>query len=406
VADWQTEARNAARRVGVDPNLFVELVRQESHGNPNALSPKGAMGYTQLMPATARGLGVDPSNPAQNLLGGAKYLKQQLDAFGGDPRKALAAYNAGPGNVQKYGGVPPFAETQAYVRAILGSLKAGAKPGHAPAIAAPRGIPAPAAPAAQAAATALAGFDPGEASGAGSLLQLASARRQAPQGGGLAPPSFAAGPQISDAYRALSSGGGPAPRQGVGAALSQALTQGGSVTTPGQAAADVAAQASPLVAAASSGATHGPSKAPEGAQAALGWARSKIGFKETGTNSGGLASYLNQRFGMSNQPWCAMFTSAAVTKGGAPTSARTASVAEVRRQAEQGSGGYQRGFVSAKQAKAGDLILFGNDHIGMVQSVSHGRINYVGGNQSNGVTEASVPVGHGDIVRPRYGARK
>jgi hypothetical protein len=109
---------------------------------------------------------------------------------------------------------------------------------------------------------------------------------------------------------------------------------------------------------------------------------------------------------MSNQPWCAMFTSAAVTKGGAPTSARTASVAEVRRQAEQGSGGYQRGFVSAKQAKAGDLILFGNDHIGMVQSVSHGRINYVGGNQSNGVTEASVPVGHGDIVRPRYGARK
>jgi hypothetical protein len=238
VADWQTEARNTALRVGVDPNLFVALVRQESQGNPNALSKAGAIGYTQLMPATAAGLGVDPRNPAQNLLGGAKYLKQQLDAFGGDPRKALAAYNAGPGNVQKYGGVPPFAETQAYVQAILGSLKAGAKPGHA--TAAPTGSSTAPAPLAQAAAAALAGFDPGEASGAGtSLIQLASAPPQAPPSGGLTPPSFAGGPVLSDAYRALSSGG-PAPRRDLGQALSQILTQGGSVTGPGGAPAETA----------------------------------------------------------------------------------------------------------------------------------------------------------------------
>jgi len=102
---------------------------------------------------------------------------------------------------------------------------------------------------------------------------------------------------------------------------------------------------------------------------------------------------------------CAMFTSLAITKGGAPMSARTASVAEVRRQAEQGGGGYQRGFIRASQARPGDLILFGNDHIGMVDRVENGRIRYVGGNQSDGVTMASVPVGRGDIVRPLYGAR-
>ena len=101
-----------------------------------------------------------------------------------------------------------------------------------------------------------------------------------------------------------------------------------------------------------------------------------------------------------------MFTSLAITKGGAPMKARTASVAEVRRQATEGGGGYHRGFVPARQAKPGDLILFGNDHIGMVDRVEGGRVYYVGGNQSDGVTMASVPVGRGDIVRPRYGARR
>lgn len=213
-------------------------------------------------------------------------------------------------------------------------------------------------------------------------------------------PAATAGPAMPDAYKALSSGSGPGKKgPDVGALLQAAAT-------PGQAAANVAAQGSPLVAEASSGGGSGPSTSTGGAQAALGWAESKLGFKESGTNAGGLASYLNQQFGMSNAPWCAMFTSAAVTKGGAPASARTASVAEIRRQAEAGGGGYQKGFVDAGRARPGDLILFGNNHVGMVRSVKNGRINYVGGNQSDGVTEASVPVGGGDIVRPRYGARK
>lgn len=142
----------------------------------------------------------------------------------------------------------------------------------------------------------------------------------------------------------------------------------------------------------------------QGASRALSWAESKVGFTEaTGNNDGGLAGRLNRRFGFSNAPWCAMFTSAAVTRGGAPKSARTASVAEVRAKA-QAKQGYT-GFVNPARAKAGDLILWGNDHIGMVRSVSNGKINFVAGNHSNGVRYGSVPIGNGDIVRPAYKRR-
>jgi hypothetical protein len=118
--DLRQAAIDAANRNGIDPNLYLRLVQQESGFNPNALSPKGAMGPAQLMPATAAELGVDPRDPLQNLDGGARYLRKQLDDFNGDIRLALSAYNAGAGNVRKHGGVPPFKETQNYVRAILG----------------------------------------------------------------------------------------------------------------------------------------------------------------------------------------------------------------------------------------------------------------------------------------------
>ncbi len=116
---YGAEITAAAKRYGLDPALLAGLVRQESNFDPNAGSPAGARGLTQLMPATAAGLGVtDVTNPAQALDGGAKYLKQQLDRFGGDVTLALAAYNAGPGAVQQHGGVPPYAETQSYVKKV------------------------------------------------------------------------------------------------------------------------------------------------------------------------------------------------------------------------------------------------------------------------------------------------
>jgi len=113
-------ARDAATRHGIPQDLFLRLVQQESGWNPNAVSPKGAVGLAQLMPQTAAHLGVDPNDPLENLEGGARYLRLQYNEFG-DWRLALAAYNAGPEAVRQYSGIPPYNETQNYVVAILGS---------------------------------------------------------------------------------------------------------------------------------------------------------------------------------------------------------------------------------------------------------------------------------------------
>ena len=112
-------ARSLAERHGVPGDLFARLVEQESNWNPRAISPKGAIGLAQLMPGTARVLGVNPRDPRQNLEGGARYLREQYDTFR-DWRLALAAYNAGPEAVHRFGGIPPYRETQSYVVAILG----------------------------------------------------------------------------------------------------------------------------------------------------------------------------------------------------------------------------------------------------------------------------------------------
>jgi soluble lytic murein transglycosylase-like protein len=121
-ARYQAAVQQLAARFDLSPALIEALVWQESRWRENAVSPVGARGLAQLMPGTARELGVNPDDPLANLEGGARYLRQQLDRFDGDVEKALAAYNAGPGRVEKAGGIPRIRETQTYVAAVMGRL--------------------------------------------------------------------------------------------------------------------------------------------------------------------------------------------------------------------------------------------------------------------------------------------
>ena len=119
---YAAKVRELADRFDLSPALIEALVWQESRWRHNAVSPAGARGLAQLMPGTARELGVDAGDPFANLEGGARYLREQLDRFDGDLERALAAYNAGPGRVERAGGIPRIQETQIYVASIMGRL--------------------------------------------------------------------------------------------------------------------------------------------------------------------------------------------------------------------------------------------------------------------------------------------
>jgi hypothetical protein len=128
MADYSDIIEQAGRQFNVDPKLLALVVKRESGGNPGAVSPKGAVGLAQIMPDTAREMGVtNPKDPAQNIMAGAKYLAQQLDKYKDVPL-ALAAYNAGPGAVDKHRGIPPYPETRGYVQSIMTAYQGGATP--------------------------------------------------------------------------------------------------------------------------------------------------------------------------------------------------------------------------------------------------------------------------------------
>lgn len=175
--DFRDYAIQQAQRYNIPTDIFLRMIGAESAWDQGAVSPKGASGLGQLMPGTAAELGVDPSDPYQNIEGSARYLAQQYSSFGSWPL-ALAAYNAGPGAVRKYGGIPPFAETQAYIPKILGGAPVDV-PSPSPGSATPFGPGAP-----MAAATPMQPADPFE--GMGLLSQFAASRGIA-QDAGAAP---------------------------------------------------------------------------------------------------------------------------------------------------------------------------------------------------------------------------
>ncbi len=127
-AQYSAKIHELSHRFDLSPSLLEALVWQESRWRHDAVSHAGARGLAQLMPGTARYLGVNPDDPMQNLEGGARYLREQLDRFEGDLEKALAAYNAGPGRVISAGGVPNIRETRQYVAAIMGRLANRSRP--------------------------------------------------------------------------------------------------------------------------------------------------------------------------------------------------------------------------------------------------------------------------------------
>jgi len=133
VADWSSLVTAASTKYGVDAALISAVMQQESGGHPNATSAAGAQGLMQLMPATSASYGVtNPYDPAQSIDAGTRYLKSLLDRFNGDPALAAAGYNAGPNAVAKYGGIPPYAETQNYVQKVLAKMNAIAASGRLP----------------------------------------------------------------------------------------------------------------------------------------------------------------------------------------------------------------------------------------------------------------------------------
>lgn len=404
--DYRLAAERAARKYGISPRIFLAMIQQESGFNPNADSGQ-ARGIAQFTPGTAKAYGVntDDGLVTDDLEGGARYLRDNLKRTGGNYSQALSIYNSGRPNTYKD---PNFAKGQTYnyVKKILASA-GGQELSGRPASPTQRSSPT-----SRTVTTSRQVTDPSttsfvpntESAGAGlsDLIgaSLSSQKQQQAPAMMLEAPSHSASRYVN-AVLPQAMGAMAKPKLDVGAvigALEAAPGVSGLERTPGETRTVTSSQGVDVA-----GVPVPVNAKAKGASAAVDFAKSRVGaYAETnGNNRGPQLDALQARFGFKGAAWCAMFTSVAVTRGGAPKSARTASVAQVREQVQSGQGGYQKGF---KAPKAGDLMLFGNAHIGLVESVNRdGTVNLIDGNNSTGkVARRKVEAGRGEFARPKY----
>lgn len=372
------KVRRIAREEGIRPRLLRALIRQESGNNRGAVSPAGAIGRTQLMPGTARSLGVNPYNDSQNVRGGARYLRQQLDRFGNE-REALAAYNAGPGAVEKYGGVPPYAETRNYVRSILGNAGHGSNPSRSSTGSAGR-------------------VDPGVAS------HVDLSRRTVFDKAGFEQARRRA--FLGDFLRRSGHGNSILFRSGL--LSTQEPSREGFTDT--RLRSNLVRGTDPRIVDAGGGGSVGDGGLPSGAaSAAVRAARKRLGIREVGTsNQSPRLNRWEQRFGMVGQPWCGIFAGVVLQRAGVRgVDSSIASVAAIEANARAGRGPF-RGFANARHARAGDLLItIKGQHVAFVEGVDRdGTIHVIGGNQSGAVTRATHrPDQVYGVARVRYNRR-
>jgi hypothetical protein len=241
----------------------------------------------------------------------------------------------------------------------------------------------------------------GSTAGVDVLASALQSQRPVVQSAGVAAPAFSAGPKLPQGYQAAAAGGGPQPKSDAFGDALRAVAASSATDLP--AAAASAVQASPQAAAGGSGSR---GDAAGGGAGAVDFAAARVGhYKENrGSNRGDELDTLQKRFGLTGQAWCAMFATTAAAHGGASRAVRTPSVAQINTWAREGSHGYQKGLRSDRDAQAGDLITFGNAHVGVVDFVDDKGVHTIEGNTGNRQVDKRVRAfGSGRIARPVYG---
>ncbi len=352
----------AAQRYGVDPKILWGLYGTESSfGHNPSTSSAGAVGPFQFLPSTAKGMGVDPYNFKSAAFGAARYLSQYKNRGVGG---MLSAYNAGPAGGYQAGYVSTTLKNAASYGIGAGKpVNTGAPPAKAPSTTSEAGT---------------------AHAGSGSTFDQAAFKKASTDY------------SIGSLFSAKERKGNPLFETGILPTKEPSRTEFTSETPEQQ----------PLPAKVVKQGNVSVFVPPSAGEGAVRYGQQHIGkFAETGgKNLGPELNQLEKEFGMTGEPWCAIFATTAAAQGGASRGVRSASVAQINEWASQGTHGYQKGLKPGSQAQPGDLLTFGSQHVGLVKSRHGNTITTIEGNAngSGGVRERTRSVNEGQVARPLY----